>query len=100
MEQEEREKSCRQQEKEKQMTDEWERIHQKLYEYLRHQMEMDYQKKLQRIQEETRKDPVEETWKNLHQSLRNIGKEDNEKSAPPELLICWRCGKVGHKKKY
>ena len=30
MEQKEREKSCRQQEKEKQMTDEWERIQQKL----------------------------------------------------------------------
>ena len=60
---------------------------------------MDYEKKLQGIQEETRRDPVEETWKNLDQSLRNIGKEGYEKSAPPELLICWRCGKVGHKKK-
>ena len=38
-------------------------------------MEMDYQKKLQGIQEETRRDPVEETWINLDQSLRNIGKK-------------------------
>ena len=60
---------------------------------------MDYQKKLQGIQEETRRNPVEETWKNLDQSSRNIGKEGYEKSAPPELLICWKCGKVGHKKK-
>ena len=89
MEQEEREKSCRQKEKEKQMTDEWERIQQKLSEDLRHQIEMNYQKKLQGIQEETRRDPVEETQMNLGQSLRNIGKEGYEKSAPPELLICW-----------
>ena len=50
MEQEEREKSHRQQEKEKQMTDKWKRIQQNLSEGLRHQMEMDYQKKLQGIQ--------------------------------------------------
>ena len=41
MEQEEREKSHRQQEKEKQMTDKWEGIQQKLSEDLRYQMEMD-----------------------------------------------------------
>ena len=45
------------------MTEEWERIQQKLSEDLRQQMEMDYWKKLQQIQEETRRDPVEETWK-------------------------------------
>ena len=45
------------------MTDKWERIQQKLSEDLRHQMEMDYWKKLQQIQEEIRRDPVEETWK-------------------------------------
>ena len=56
MEQEGREKSCRQQEKEKQMTDKWERTQQKLSEDLRHQMEMDYQKKTP-IKEETRRDP-------------------------------------------
>ena len=31
--------------------------------------------------------------------MGNIEKEGYEKSAPPELLICWRCGEVGHKKK-
>ena len=99
MEQEEREKSHRQQEKEKQMTDKWEGIQQKLSEDLRPQMEMEYQKKPQGIQEKTRSNPVEETWKTLDQSSRNIGKEGYEKSAPPELLICCRCGEVGHKKK-
>ena len=75
------------------------KIQQKLSEDLRHKMEMDHQKKLQGIQEETRRDPVEETWKNLNQLSRNIRKEGYETSAPPGLLICWRCGEVGHKKK-
>ena len=51
----------------------------------------------QEMQQSSRRNQIEEMQKSFKLSARNTGKEAQETSTRPELLICWRCGKVGHK---
>ena len=62
-------------------------------------MELNYQKRFQEMQQSTRRNQIEEIQKSFELSARNTRKEAQETSTLPELLICWRCDKVGHKKK-
>ena len=62
-------------------------------------MELNYQKRFQEMQKSTRRNQIEEIQKSFELSARNSGKEAQETSTLPELLICWRCGEMGHKKK-
>ena len=62
-------------------------------------MELNNKKKFQEMQQSIRRNQIEETQKSFELSARNTRKEAQETSTLPELLICWRCGKVGHKKK-
>ena len=62
-------------------------------------MELNYQKGFQEMQQNTRRNQIEDIQKSLQSSARNTRKETQETSTLPDLLICWRCGKVGHKKK-
>ena len=62
-------------------------------------MELNYQTRFQEMQQNTRRNQIEEIQKSFESSARNTGKEAQETLTLPELLICWRCGKVGHKKK-
>ena len=62
-------------------------------------MELNYQKRFQEMQKSTRRNQIEEIQKSFKLSARNTRKEAQETSTLPELLICWRCGEVGHKKK-
>ena len=66
---------------------------------LRQLMELNYQKRFQEMQQNTKRYQTEETPKSFELPARNTGKEAQETSTLPELLTCWRCGKVGHKKK-
>ena len=61
-------------------------------------MELNYQKRFQEMQQSTRRNQIEEIQKSFELSARNTRKEAQETSTLPELLICWRCGEVGHKK--
>ena len=61
-------------------------------------MELNYQKRFQEMQQSTRRNQIEEIQKSFKLSARNTGKEAQETSTLPELLICWRCGEVSHKK--
>ena len=58
-----------------------------------------YKRRFQEIQQSTRKNQTEETQKSFDIPPRSTGKEGYEASALPELIICLRCGEVGHKKK-
>ena len=51
------------------------------------------------MQQSTRRNQIEEIQKSFKLSARNTGKEAIKTSTLPEFLICWRYGKVGHKKK-
>ena len=62
-------------------------------------MELNYQKKFQEMQKSTRRNQIEEIQKRFKLSAGNPRKEAQETTTCPELLICWRCGEVGHKKK-
>ena len=42
---------------------------------------------------------MEKVQKNLETPPKNARREDYEAPIPSDLLICWRCGEVGHKKK-
>ena len=93
------ENKSRQQEKEIQVTAEFKRLQNQLSEDLSQQMELNYQKKFQEMQQSTRINQIEEIQKSFELSAGNPGKEAQETTTCPELLICWRCGEVGHKKK-
>ena len=89
----------RQQEKERQVTAEFDRLQNQLSEDLRQQAELSYQKKFQEMQQSTRRNQIEEIQKSFKLSAGNPRKEAQETTTCPELQICWRCGEAGHKKK-
>ena len=62
-------------------------------------MELNYQTKFQEMQQSTRRNQIEEIQKSFKLSAGNPGKKAQETTTHPELLICWRCGEVGQKKK-
>ena len=66
---------------------------------LRRQVEFKYQRRFQEIQLNTQRDPIEEAQKSFQPSLRDTGKEGHKVLAQSELLTCWKCHEVGHKRK-
>ena len=50
------------------------------------------------MQQNFRRNQIEEIQKSFELSARNTRKEVQETSTLPEVLICWRCGKAGCKK--
>ena len=66
---------------------------------LRQQVELNYQRKFQEIQQHTSRGQAKEIPKTIETQVENTRKDGYEASAPPELLICWRCSEIGHKKK-
>ena len=68
------EDKSRQQEKERQITAEFERIQNQLSKDLRQQIELYYQRRFQEIQQSTRKNQTEETQKSFNIPPRNTGK--------------------------
>ena len=46
----------------------------------------------------TSRGQAKEMPKTIETQVQNMRKDGYEASAPPVLLICWRCGKIGHKK--
>ena len=84
------ENKSRQQEKETQVTAEFKRLQNQLSEDLRQQMELNYQKKFQEMQQSTRRNQIEEIQKSFELSAGNPGKEAQETTTHPELLNCWR----------
>ena len=78
---------------------EFERLQSQLSEDLRRQVVSEYQRRLQEIQLNTRKGPIEEIQKSFQLLLRATRKESHETSASPEPTVCWKCGEASHKKK-
>ena len=82
------ENKIRQQDKERQVTAEFERLKNQLSVDLRQQMELNYQKRFHEMQQSTSRNQIEEIQKSFELSARNTGKEAQETSTLPELLIC------------
>ena len=97
--QQQQEKEDKQREKERHITMEFERMQSQLSTELRQQVELNYQRKFQEVQQHTPSSQAKEIPKTIKIQVENTRKDSYEASAPPELLICWRCGKIGHKKK-
>ena len=85
--------------KRNQITVEFERLQNQLSEDLRRQVEFKYQRRLQEIQLNTQRNPIEEAQKSFQPSLRDTRKEGHEVLAQSELLTCWKCDEIGHKRK-
>ena len=62
-------------------------------------MELGYQQIIQEIQQSIQKSQVEGVQPNFEPPVKNQRREDLKCQVPLELLICLRCGEVGHKKK-
>ena len=86
-------------EKEKQLAKEFKKIQKQLSEDLKQQMEHNYQQKIQEIHMRSKMKQTTETYRVLELPQRNLRKEGYEVSAPTEQLLCWRCGKAGHRKR-
>ena len=93
--QQQQEKEDKQREKERQITMEFERMQSQLSTELRQQVKLNYKRKFQEVQQHTSRGQA----KTIETQVENTRKDGYEASAPPELLICWRCGEIGHKKK-
>ena len=94
-----RQEKLRQMEKEKQLVEEFKKIQKQLSEDLKQQMEHNYQQKIQEMHMRSKMKQTTETYRLLEPLQRNLRKEGYEVSAPTEQLLCWRCGKAGHRKK-
>ena len=94
-----RQEKLRQMEKEKQLVEEFKKIQKQLSEDLKKQMEHNYQQKIQEIHRRSKMKQTTETYRVLELLQGNLRKEGYEVSAPTEQLLCWRCGKAGHRKK-
>ena len=94
-----RQEKLGQMEKEKQLAEEFEKIQKQLSEVLKQQVELNYQLKIQEIHRRSRMKQPTKTYRVLEPLQRNLRKEGYEVSPPTEQLLCWKCGKAGHKKK-
>ena len=92
-------RKLRQEERERQLAEEFERMQRQLSEELKQQMERNYQQKIQGIHQGTRTKQTTETQRILELSQRNLRKEGYEASVLMDQLISWRCSEVGHRKK-
>ena len=94
-----RQEKLRQMEKKKKLVEEFEKIQKQLSEDLKQQMEHNCQQKIQEIHRRSKMKQKTETYRVLEPLQRNLRKEGYEVSVPTEQLLCWGCGKAGHRKK-
>ena len=99
MEETDRQEKLRQEAREKQLVEEFKKMQKQLSEDLKQQMELNYQQKIQEIHWSSRRKQMIETYRIPEPPQRNSRKEGYEASALTEQLLCWRCGKAGHRKK-
>ena len=99
MEETDTQERLRQMEKEKQLAEELEKMQKQLSEDLKQQMECSYDQKIQEIYRRGRIKQTTEIYRLPEPPKGNLRKEDYEAPAPMEQLLCWRCGKAGHRKK-
>ena len=99
MEEENRQEKFRQEAREKQIAEEFEKMQEQLSEDLKQQMELNYQQKIQEIHQGVRTKQTIEIYRVPEPPQRNPRNEDYEASAPMDQLLCWRCGEAGHRKK-
>ena len=99
MEEADRQEKLRQEAREKQLAEEFEKMQKQLSEDLKQQMECNYQQKIQEMHRRGRTKQTTETYRIPEPPQGNSRKEGYEASAPTEQLLCWRCGEAGHRKK-
>ena len=100
MEEADRQGKLRQEAREKQLVEEFEKTQKQLSEDLKQQMEHSYQQKIQEIHWRGRTKQTTETYGIPEPQQGNSRKEGYEASAPTKQLLCWRCGEAGHRKKH
>ena len=99
MEEMDTQERLRQVEKEKQLAEEFEKMEKQLSEDLKQQMECNYEQNIQEIYRRGRIKQAIETHRVPEPPQGISRKEGYEAPAAMEQLLCWRCGKAGHRKK-